>query len=131
VHAGWRGIVARVLARAVAALEQRGAQRRELLAAIGPCVGVQAYEVGEEVATEFGTAGLAAFVARTQQWPRPHLDCYAAVRQQLQHEGLPMGNIDGRELCTATALCAERREFFSYRRDGARSGRMGAVIVAG
>jgi hypothetical protein len=47
------------------------------------------------------------------------------VREQLRASGVPMESIDGEELCTVSTP----REFFSYRRDGARSGRMAAVIV--
>lgn len=131
VHAGWRGIVGGVIARGVAALVERGSRREDVLAAIGPCIGVNAYEVGEEVAQEFWAADLGAFVARKSEWTRPHLDCFGAVRAQLQSAGLSAVSVDGRELCTASESRGPAAEFFSYRRDGARSGRMGAVIVAG
>ena len=55
VHAGWRGTVARIAARAVEAMRQRfGAEPRDLHAAIGPGIGKCCYEVGAEVAAEFG-----------------------------------------------------------------------------
>lgn len=127
VHAGWRGIVAGVVARAIDAMEARHGVRRDgLVAAIGPCIGRDAYEVGPEVAAAFAAAVGDAFVLPVGgSRVREHIDCHGAVRSQLVASGLRAGRIDGEELCTAGA----NREFFSYRRDGARSGRMAAVIV--
>lgn len=127
VHAGWRGIVAGVVARAIEEMESRhGVRRDALLAAIGPCIGREAYEVGPEVAAAFAAAvGDAHVLPVGGSRVREHIDCHGAVRSQLLACGLDAGRIDGEELCTAGAT----REFFSYRRDGARSGRMAAVIV--
>lgn len=126
VHAGWRGIVAGVVAEAVRALQARGVHPDDLAAAIGPGIGCEAYEVGDEVAHAFEVAGLERFVVRRPEaWPKPHLDCTGAVRAQLRACGVPANRIEGGDLCTARM----GREFFSYRRDGARSGRMGAVIA--
>lgn len=127
VHAGWRGIVAGVVGRAVDELERRyGAPRTSLLAAIGPSIGRDAYEVGPDVAGAFAAAvGAEHVLAAGGPRVREHLDCHGAVLAQLQACGIPAPRIDGERLCTA----GPGREFFSYRRDGARSGRMAAVIV--
>lgn len=125
VHAGWRGIVAGVVGQAVARMIAMGAQADRVAAAIGPAIGCDAYEVGDEVAKAFEVAGLEAHVHRRAEWPRPHLDCAGAVRDQLQRAGVPADAVDGGNLCTVR----DAGDFFSYRRDGARSGRMGAVIV--
>lgn len=134
VHAGWRGIVAGVVTAAVRELAALGAREApgtpqalharagDFLAAIGPAIGVEAYEVGEEVAEAFARAGLEAYVARRTAWPRPHLDCAGAVRAQLVAGGLAPECIEGGTLCTVAC------EFFSYRADGPRSGRLAAVI---
>lgn len=122
VHAGWRGVVGGVVARAVEHLGAQGAQR--LLAAIGPSIGVEAYEVGPEVAAEFHAAGLGAHVQQRPAWPRPHVDCAGAVRAQLLALGLRPADVQGGCQCTVQ----NAQDFFSYRRDGARSGRMAAVI---
>lgn len=126
IHAGWRGIVAGVVPHAVAALRERcGADPAAMAAAIGPCIGREVYEVGPEVAAEFaGAVGGAHVLAAGPTRPREHIDCFGAVRSQLLACGIPMRSIDGTELCTFRSP-----DFFSFRRDGARSGRMGAVIV--
>lgn len=122
VHAGWRGLVAGTLESAVAMLESRGARRDGLLAAVGPCIGVDAYEVGPEVAATCHAAGLGEAVSRA--WPREHLDCFRAATLRLAAAGIGADRVDGGPLCTF----GNPDEFFSYRRDGARSGRMAAVI---
>ena len=56
VHAGWRGVVAGVVAEAVAALE--APDRGGLVAAVGPCIGPCCFEVGDEVARVLTVAEL-------------------------------------------------------------------------
>lgn len=126
IHAGWRGIVAGVVPNALRALRDRyGAQPGAMMAAIGPCIGREVYEVGPEVAAEFARAvGEEHVLAAGPSRPREHIDCFGAVRAQLVACGIPAGAIDGTEVCTFRSP-----DFFSFRRDGARSGRMGAVIV--
>lgn len=51
VHAGWRGVVSGVLLNAVRVMRAEGA--RDIVAAIGPCIGAESFEVGPEVFEEF------------------------------------------------------------------------------
>ena len=51
-HAGWRGAVGGILEATIAEMERSGASRSRILAAIGPCIGPQAYEVGPEFDAE-------------------------------------------------------------------------------
>ncbi|MBX3354397.1 MAG: peptidoglycan editing factor PgeF [Phycisphaeraceae bacterium] len=123
IHAGWRGVVAEVVHAAVERLVALRAEREELRAALGPCIGVEAFEVGEEVAHAFRDLGLGACV-RARASAKPTIDLAAAVIMQLEAAGLSSERIDRADACTV----AGRSEFFSYRRDGARSGRMAAII---
>lgn len=113
IHSGWRGTAADVVGATVAALVDAGA--RELVAAIGPCIELAAFEVGEEVAACFDDA----FVDR-RLGPRPHVDLVAAVRAQLVAAGVRGEAIDRVGGCTHT----DARRWFSYRRDGAGIGQM-------
>ncbi|HEX6240195.1 MAG TPA: peptidoglycan editing factor PgeF, partial [Polyangiales bacterium] len=126
VHAGWRGTVQQVVGRAVEQLCQRaGAAPGRMLAAVFPHIGVEAFEVGTEVAAQIAESapGVADVVVLRE---RPHADLRRALVWQLGAVGLAPEHIDSVPGCTY----ADKTRFFSYRRDGARAGRHLAVIVA-
>jgi hypothetical protein len=134
IHVGWRGAVARIVAAALDVLDGAGAPASELVAAIGPHIRVDAFEVGFEVADALSAAANGVDVvrrsgglARAAAGPtdKPHVDLGAVVRAQLQASGVR--SIDDIGGCTY----AEPERFFSYRRDGSASGRHLAAIVAG
>ncbi len=109
VHAGWRGTVARIASDAVAAMGRRfGTRTEDLHAAIGPGIGKCCYEVGAEVAAQFGWQG------------REHIDLGAANRRQLEEAGVTPDRIYASYLCTK----CRAEEFDSFRRDQAAAGRM-------
>ena len=122
VHAGWRGTAARIAEITVARLRERhGVTPGSLVAAIGPHIGVCCYEVGEEVAEAIGDS---AGIERRPEWPKPHLNLAEANRRQLVKAGVPEEQSDISSLCTR---CREDL-FFSYRRDGSKTGHMLSVI---
>jgi polyphenol oxidase len=115
-HAGWRGIVGGVVQAVVEIMRQQfDVTPADLRAAIGPCIGPCCFEVGPEVAERF-----AAFphVCCEDTGSRPHIDLPRTVRQILEGLGLPGSSIDQANLCTQ----CRSDLFFSYRRDGARTG---------
>ena len=118
VHAGWRGLAAGVVGQAVAALRRAGAVAGALRALVGPCIRACCYRVGPEVAAAVGRH----VHAREDGL---FLDVALAARDQLLEAGLVPQRVwvDGR--CTA----CHPELFFSYRRDGPRSGRMAAVVT--
>lgn len=145
-HAGWRGLVARVPERTVAALgRERGSRPQDLIAVIGPSIGSCCYEVGLDVREQFVQAGFGEDALG--RWfssapvpsvrnppmpglsPRPHdrhwyFDGWLAARHQLAAAGVPETSIYCAELCTASHpkwLC-------SYRRDGSPAGRLAGAI---
>lgn len=119
IHAGWRGTAARILERSLSVLvEQYGSSPRDILAYIGPCAGSCCYAVGQEVATQFEDR----FISRVDgKWM---LDLKESNHTQLLDAGLPPSNIEVSPFCTIS----EAGLFHSFRREGARSGRMMAVI---
>jgi YfiH family protein len=121
-HAGWRGIVGPVIAKTVRTLHEEGASPEKLVAAIGPCISVEHFEVGEEVAAEFMQQDLAMAV-KPQPGKKPHLDLQLAVKVQLERAGVT--RIDTHNLCTFR----DATEFYSHRRDNGVTGRMAAVIA--
>lgn len=126
VHAGWRGVVAGIVPAAVDALRALGADPRALLAAVGPAISARHFEIGPEVADELVRVDLASCViAPGVHGPKQHADLVRGVRLQLGHAGLAKTNIDADPPCTY----ADRARFHSFRRDGARSGRLAALIA--
>ena len=118
VHSGWKGTVADIAGATVRTLAGSVAPAT-LRAAIGPCIEVGAFEVGEEVAAQFDPA----FVVR-EGFVRPHVDLVAVVRAQLIAAGVPAGAISRVGGCTFS----DPARYFSYRRDGAGIGQMLAFI---
>jgi len=123
IHAGWRGTVADIAARAVEALVAMGARPEALTAALGPCICLRCFEVGPEVAARF--AELPGCIDNGRA--KPHIDLRRANRLLLERSGLRPGAIDDNPPCT---MCEPER-FFSFRRDGAEIGQHLAFIVAG
>lgn len=147
IHAGWRGTLARLAQKTVGRIHlEFGSRPADVLAAIGPSIGPCCYEVGAEFVAKF-TAQFADAQgyfdeARTGDEPNPlqwlnmkppghqpppknvHLDLRKANRSQLLAAGLRARNIFECGLCTACRTDL----FFSYRKEGALSGRLLSVI---
>lgn len=119
-HAGWRGLAAGVLENTVAALASDPTQ---LLAWLGPGIGADAFEVGPEVRDAFLAGDPDAAPAfRPGNGDRLLADLYRLARLRLERSGV--NAVFGAEHCTYR----DAARFFSYRRDGKRSGRMGTFI---
>jgi polyphenol oxidase len=147
VHAGWRGTLQRIVTKAIGKMQMEFATKpTDLLAALGPAIGGCCYEVGTEVSSaylaQFPNAAEWFDELRTGvepdplQWlnmmPPGHQPPPKSVRlhlrkancAQLLAAGLQARNIFASDLCTA----CRRDLFFSYRKEGARSGRLLSVI---
>ncbi|MGE5359338.1 MAG: peptidoglycan editing factor PgeF [Bacteroidales bacterium] len=129
-HAGWRGTAANVAGRAVDAMATHyGSQPSDLLVAIGPSIGRCCYQVGPDVREAFVAAGhdpdaVARWFAAEPKHGRLKLDLPRANRDQLIAAGVNAANVAACGLCTA----CHPRLFFSYRRDGAATGRLAGAI---
>ncbi len=122
VHAGWRGTVQVIVQAAVRALEERyGSRAEDLVAAIGPGICKNCYEVGPEVAVQFEKW----FPERTDLKARTNLDLVEANRRQLVEAGLDPSRIFTGAPCTS---CSPQ-EFHSWRRDHVKTGRMVAAVA--
>jgi polyphenol oxidase len=132
VHAGWRGTVASIARHAVAVLETQFASRSvDLVAAVGPCLGVCCGEVGDEVMEAFRSARHTERDIDRWFTPGPgerrHIDLWQANADQLQAAGLLPENIHLSLLCTRTHADL----MHSYRATGAAAGRMVGAIRPG
>ena len=122
VHAGWRGVVAGIVPETLAALQRLGIPASHMLLAIGPCIGVQAFEVGEEVAEQFRTWDQTV-ISRPSN-AKPHVDLSRAVALQARQFGLSPAQVDSTDLCSVR----DAELFFSHRREAGVTGRMASVI---
>ena len=130
VHAGWRGLARGVIPRAVAALRRELDTGAPLRAVVGPCIGACCYEIDGPVVTalepRFGAALGGAL--RSRGGGHALLDLAALARTDLTGAGLAAEAIGG--FPAACTHCDPDR-FHSYRRDGARAGRLLHWIAAG
>ena len=116
-HAGWQGIVNGIIESFIAKFDTK-----DLLVHFGPAISQANFEVGRDVYDQFVAKDKSlaqAFVAVNDKYK---LDIYQAARIILK--GLGVNNTTGGEACTF----AQKGEYFSYRRDGAQSGRMAHLI---
>jgi YfiH family protein len=124
-HAGWRGMAGGVLGATVAAMRAQGAG--EITAWLGPAIGPEAFEVGPDVLQAFRAAlPDGAFEAGFRPYPGREgkylADMPLLARRLLARDGVVRVHGGGR--CTFT----ESDWFYSYRRDGAGSGRQASLI---
>lgn len=120
-HAGWRGLCDGVLEATVASM---AVAPGEVLAWLGPAIGPDAFEVGDEVRAAFcarDALAAQAFKPRAGVAGKWLADIYLLARQRLGTLGVT--RVYGGDQCTVT----DHQRFFSYRRDGV-TGRMGSFI---
>jgi YfiH family protein len=117
IHAGWKGTVARIVEKtAKRMIENRGSNPANILAYIGPCIGLANFEVGDEVAAQF----TAEYKTRVNnKW---HVDLKAANAAQLEKLGITQIEID--PACTVE----NNADYFSHRKEKGFTGRMIALI---
>lgn len=122
VHAGWRGVISGVLPATVAALRARSSET--LLAAIGPCIGPEHFEVGPEVVAEFDRVFPASgVVMRRMETGKGYVDLKAALAIQLASCGVR--DVEVLPHCTY----ADPELFYSHRRDRGLTGRAAGLIA--
>lgn len=119
VHAGWRGAAAGIVPKAINRMISNGASPDNIKAYISPCISLNNFEVGEEVARQFPEE----FVDRVS-FKKPHINLKGFIIQQMKDKGLLSNHIECDENCTIS----DSELFYSYRREGKKSGRMMGVI---
>ena len=136
VHAGWRGVVGHIVTRTVEALQENyGVCPADLYLAFGPCIGMDSFEVGDEVYDAFVHSFQTMLTAQNdstevfaRRYPkggenttsRWHIDLQSAVAVELQYLGVLPSRIERCPICTYM----QNDDFFSARRQGIRSGRI-------
>jgi len=118
-HAGWRGLLNGILENTVS---QFSGARDDILVWLGPAIGPEQFEVGQEVYDAFTAHSNDAKQAFKFSGDTHYVaDIYLLAKQRLLALGIKQ--IYGGDFCTVT----EEQRFFSYRRDGV-TGRMASLI---
>lgn len=117
-HAGWRGTVEKIAAATINEMKKLGAKTEDIQVAIGQGISQQKFEVGKEVIEQFEAAGFPYSC-----WADNKIDLIKCNAFVLKENNIPENNIWTMNRCTF------EDDFFSYRRDKGKTGRMWAVIA--
>jgi len=119
VHAGWRGSLKGVTAKAIVKMKERfRCKPSDLYIGLGPCIRSCCYQVGGEFAGLFPDD---LFLRKR----RYYLDLVSINRKQLLGLGVKEANISDYRICTS---CSNKK-YFSFRKEGNSAGRMISVIM--
>ena len=126
-HAGWRGTVKEIGRVTVEKMiNEYGCNAEDIIAAIGPAIGVCCYEVDDPVIDEFKK--ITYLELKRIVFPKENgkymLDLKEANRQILVNSGINPDNIDVADLCT----CCNHTELHSHRATGGKRGNLAAII---
>ena len=136
VHDGWRGTVQRLSQKVISEMGHRfGTNPSDLKAVIGPGIGPESFQVGQEVADAFSAAGFPMEQILKDCGPKAptahnpmagglHIDLWRANEWLLEQSGVQPQNIQVSGICTYK----ENDRFFSARREGTKCGRIINVI---
>jgi YfiH family protein len=129
IHAGWRGTAAGVCGATLDAIGGLGVRPADLVAVVGPSIGPCCYQVDAAVRVacaglDMPTDGWFQEDAQAASGPRWKLDLWQATHDQLVHAGMSPSDVHIARLCTADHLDV----CYSYRREGAGTGRLVAAI---
>jgi YfiH family protein len=117
-HCGWRGTLGRIVKNTITEMIKLGAKAEHIQVAIGQGISKEKYEVSEEVIQSFRDHDFPE-----NCWSNRHLDLLEANRFVAEENGILKEHIWSMNRCTTET------DFFSYRRDHGKTGRMWAVIM--
>jgi YfiH family protein len=131
-HAGWRGALSGVIEATIVAMEEMGADRRRIVAALGPTISQKKYEVGPELVAQFvaSDAANAQFFIPAERNGHAYFDLPGYIVHRLRHAAV--GSIEDLARCTY----AEPEQFYSYRRsthrkEGDYGRHVNAIVLGG
>ena len=117
-HAGWKGAAKGIIKKGFRMMKDIDNAEGSYKAFISPCISQKNFEVGEDVAQKFPD-----YVVDRNSYKKPHVDLKAFIVDELQKEGVAEHDIQVSDICTF-----ENSEFYSYRREREKAGRMLAMI---
>lgn len=119
LHAGWRGAAGDIVPKGIQKMKEQGANLQKVKAFVSPCISLENFEIGEEVAEQFPDEFI-----DYEHYEKPHLDLKSFLKFQLEQSGIQQAHVEIREECTIE----DKEHFYSYRREREQSGRMMGLI---
>ena len=119
VHAGWRGIEKNIVDNSIDKMIEQGADNKKIIAYIGPSIQQCCFEIGPEVAKKFPRN-----FQINGNGDRSLLDLQELTKFLLMKNFISFNNIFSSTECTK----CNSDKYFSYRKNGSKSGRMIGVI---
>lgn len=131
VHAGWKGTLGGIIDNTLDALLEDGANTVNLIVAFGPSISKGNYEVDQEHADKFISAGFEKYVSYPNGKDRkPHIDLQGINMERLLRRGVKGENIHLHSGCSFGSKDTDGKPLYhSYRRSGGSKGRMLTSIM--
>jgi len=123
-HAGWKGVYNNIVTNVTnKMIKAFGSSPKDILVAIGPCIGVDCFEVSDDLAEKFEEAYKQYDIITPRINSKHHVDIQKCCCMQLLDNDIPVENVHVANMCT----CCNKEMFHSYRRDK-KCGSMGAIM---
>lgn len=140
IHSGWRGTVSDIVGNAIKTMTQNGALKENIICAIGPCIGVCCYEVGENVYFEAHKTlkernaenSITQFFTdkrTTENGIKYNFNMGKMCAFLAYYSGIREENIDFLNVCTQCTSDRNGRIFFSHRGQNGHSGTQASIIA--
>ena len=125
IHASWRGLSKNIIRKTITRMRREfGCRSKDIRAGVAPAIGVCCYQVQDDFIRTLKRAIPGAGQYLVKRGRKKYFDLRGLIRRLLKRSGLKNKNIEVSRLCS----CCHPELFYSYRRDGARTGRIGALI---
>jgi len=121
IHAGWKGLLSGVIEKTIDKISSSS----EIIVWLGPCIGQESFEVGNDVYDLFRNKDSNTKKAFKLLKNKYYLDLATAARLKLNY--LNIKNISGAGITEDFCTFKDQKNFFSYRRDG-KTGRMASLL---
>lgn len=123
IHAGWKGLVGDIIDQAIDRMSKLGAISQEILVGVGPHIGPCCYQISDNLISELQKHKInpdGIIINKENSW---FMDIATLAYQQFIKAGLIDRNIEILSICTAC-----HGNYYSYRREGKKTGRMLNII---
>ena len=121
IHAGWKGLLNGIVEKTIGKINSSS----EIIVWLGPCIGQESFEVGNDVYDLFINKDINTKKAFKLLSNKYYLDLAAAAKFKLNY--INIENISGAGITEEFCTFRDQKNFFSYRRDG-KTGRMASLL---